>query len=120
MALKGISKRLSQTLGVRIAIMDGRRRHHTKHLDRETSRRSTLIQIVVRCAVVTRVVVRTSRAGQITGQRRAGVRTRDHHHVGLRDQRSRSSRRTRTTRANHTDNLLVSHDRLGSRLATIS
>ena len=119
-SLKRIGERLRQTLGVRIAVVDRRSSTHTEDVEGEVRRRRTLVQIVVRGAVVAGVVVRTRRARQVTGQSRRRVRTRDHHHPGLGDQRARSSRRTRTTRANHTDNGLVSHDRLGSRLATIS
>jgi len=118
--LKGIRERLSQTLGVRIAVMDRRRRGHAQRVNSETSRCGALVQVVVCRAVVARVVVRTCRAGQVAGQRRAGVRWRDHHHARLGDQRSRSRRRTRTRRADHADNLLVGDDRLSGRLAAVS
>ena len=73
-SLKGIRERLSQPLGVRIAVMDRRRCGHAQRVNSKTSRCGALVQVVVRRAVVARVVVRTRRAGQVTGQRRAGVR----------------------------------------------
>ena len=115
-----IRERRSKTLGIGITVMNRSSRGQTKLVEHELRHRRALEQIVVSGAVVADVVVRPSIALLIARQRRRSVRRRDHHHAGLADQRSSSSRRTRTAGTNHTNDLLVSNDRLCSSLTTIS
>ena len=58
-----MSKRLSYTLGVGIAIMDDRRPRYTQCVNSEVRRRNTLRKIIMSSPVVARVVVFTSRSG---------------------------------------------------------
>ena len=120
MGFERIGERLGQPLRVGITVVDRRSSRHTEHLDSETSCRSALVEVVVSSPVVARVVVLTGRARQVAGQRRRGVRPRDHDHAGLTDQRSCRRRSARTTCADYTDYVVVSDDRLRSRLATVS
>ena len=100
--------------------MDGRSRRHAEHVKSEVRCSSTLVEVVVRRAVVARVVVRTSRTSKVAGECRRRVRTRDHHHAGLRNERRSSRSRTRTGRTDNAYDILVGNDHLGRSLTTIS
>ena len=118
--LEGVRERRSQTVRVRVTIVDGSSRGQAELVEHELRHRSTLEQVVVRRAVVADVVVVASVALLIRRERRRGVRRRDHHHASLADQRSSSGGRTRAGGADDTDHLLISNDGLSRSLTTIS
>ena len=100
--------------------MDGRSRGETKVVVHEGGHGGALVQVVVRRPVVARAVGLASVTGEVRGQRRRGVRARDHDETGIADERSSRSSSARARGADDTDDLLVSDDLLRSSLATLS
>ena len=118
--LEGIGERLSETLGVGVAVVDRSGRGEAKVVVHKGGHSGALVEIVVRRAVVTRAVILVRFAIKVRGQRGRGVRARDHDEAGIADERSSGGSSARARGADNTNDLFVSDDLLRSSLATLS